>query len=161
MTGLRSRVAGLALFATAMGWLEAVVVVYLRAMLELEHGAPMPEASEVMARIRSLPWLLPIEQGRELATMLMLAMVAWLGADRGGSRFGAYLMIFGVWDIAYYIGLRVMVGWPRSLAAMDLLFLIPPHPWWYQPVWLPVVMSCLMIGTGLKLMAPRPRVGAA
>ncbi|HET9328353.1 MAG TPA: hypothetical protein VFQ05_16425 [Candidatus Eisenbacteria bacterium] len=148
----RSRLAGLLMFATAMGWLEAVVVVYLRSMLGMQHGEAMPAYAEVMARIRSVPWLLPVEHGREAATMAMLASVAWLGGDRLRSRFGAFIMIFGIWDIAYYVGLRAMVGWPRSLAAMDLLFLIPPHPWWYQPVWLPVGISCVMIGTGLALM---------
>jgi hypothetical protein len=158
---LRSRATWLAFFATAMGWLEAVVVVYLRSMLGMQHGEAMPSGAEVMARIQSLPWLLPVEQGREAATMVMLASVAWLGGDQWRSRFGVFLMIFGIWDIAYYVGLFAMAGWPRSLFAMDVLFLIPPHPWWYQPVGLPVGISCLMIGTGLKLMAPRSRVGAA
>jgi hypothetical protein len=41
---------------------------------------------------------------------------------------------------------------------MDLLFLIPPHPWWYQPVWVPILISCGMIGIGLWLYAaPGPR----
>jgi hypothetical protein len=150
-----ARVVWLALFATAMGWLEAVVVVYLRAILELGRGEAMPDAAEVMARIGRFPWLLPIEQGREAATMVMLVAVAWLGADRFRSRFGAWIMIFGIWDIAYYVGLFAMVGWPRSLMAMDLLFLIPASPWWYQPIWHPVGMSCLMIGAGLWLQRPR------
>jgi hypothetical protein len=60
----------------------------------------------------------------------------------------AFLLIFGVWDIAYYVALHVLVRWPGSLLDMDLLFLIPPHPWWYQPVWVPVLVSCLMIALG-------------
>jgi hypothetical protein len=154
MNGLRTRLAGLLMFAAAMGWLEAVVVVYLRAIVGIGYGESMPEGDIVLARIRAYGWLLPIEQGRELATMVMLAMVAWLGADRLRSRFGAWLMIFGVWDIVYYVGLRTMIAWPKSLAAMDLLFLIPSHPLWYQPIWLPILMSCLMIGAGLWLQRP-------
>jgi len=152
---LRSRVPWLAFYATAMGWLEAVVVVYLRSMLGMQHGEAMPNSAEVMARIRSIPWLLSIEQGREVATMVMLASVAWLGGHTWRARLGAFLMIFGIWDIAYYVGLRAMVGWPRSLFAMDLLFLIPPHPWWYQPIAVPVAISCVWIATGLWLQRPR------
>jgi hypothetical protein len=151
----RARIAWLALFATAMGWLEAVVVVYLRAILGLGRGESMPTAAGVMERFARFPWLLSIEQGRELATMVMLAAVAWIGAERPSARFGAWLMIFGIWDIAYYVGLFAMVDWPRSLTAMDLLFLIPASPWWYQPIWHPVGMSCLMIAGGAWLQGPR------
>jgi hypothetical protein len=150
-----SRVMWLATFAAAMGWLEAVVVVYIRALIGLAHGDAMPRSEDVMARIQALPWLLPTEQTREVATILMLAAVAWLGADRIRSRFGAFLMIFGVWDITYYVALYALVRWPRSVLEMDLLFLIPPHPWWYQPVWVPVLISCGMIALGLWLLAPR------
>ena len=87
--------------------------------------------------------------------MVMLASVAWLGGHTWRARLGAFLMIFGIWDIAYYVGLRAMVGWPRSLFAMDLLFLIPPHPWWYQPIAVPVAISCVWIATGLWLQRPR------
>ena len=157
MTRPTSRVPVLTLFAFAMGWLEAVVVVYLRALVGLAHGEGMPEGEEVMRRLRAIPWMLPTEQGRELATMVMLATVAWLAADRPAPRFGAFLLIFGVWDIAYYVALRALVGWPTGLGVMDLLFLIPPHPWWYQPVWVPVAISCVMIAVGLRLMAAGPR----
>lgn len=147
---LRSAV--LALFAFAMGWLEAVVVVYIRALLGWGLGAGMPRAEEVIARMRTIPWMLPTEQGREAATMVMLAAVAYLGAGRWRGKFGAFLLIFGVWDIAYYVALHVLVRWPGSLLDMDLLFLIPPHPWWYQPVWVPVLVSCLMIALGARLL---------
>ena len=62
-------------------------------------------------------------------------------------------MLFGIWDIVYYVGLVAMVGWPTSLGAMDMLFLIPAHRWWYQPVWVPVSISCVMIAFGLLWMA--------
>ena len=147
------RVAALALFAAAMGWLEAVVVVYIRAIVGIAHGSAMPTSQQVMARFLAIPWLLPTEQGREAATMVMLATVAWLGASRLRQRLGAFLMIFGIWDIAYYVGLRILVGWPTRLTEMDLLFLMPPHPWWYQPVWVPVGISCVMIAAGARLLA--------
>jgi hypothetical protein len=39
---------------------------------------------------------------------------------------------------------------------MDILFLIPPGPWWHQPVWVPVVISCVMIALGVRLFLSRP-----
>jgi hypothetical protein len=135
-----------------MGWLEAVVVVYIRAIVGIAHAAAMPSAAEVMRRFHQRPWLLPTEQTREAATLLMLAAVAWLGAERLVRRFGAFLLIFGTWDITYYVALRILVGWPTTPLAMDLLFLLPPHPWWYQPVWVPVLISCGMIAVGLRLV---------
>jgi len=47
------------LYAGAMGWLEAVVVVYIRGLLGIAQTETIPPATEVYARLRSLPWLLP------------------------------------------------------------------------------------------------------
>jgi hypothetical protein len=151
----------LVLFAAAMGWLEGVVVVYIRALLGFEHGQSYPPAGAVIARMTALPWLIPTEQTRELATLAILATAAWLAAPRLRGRFGAFLVAFGVWDIVYYVALWVMLRWPPSLAAMDMLFLIPPHRWWYQPVWVPIAISCGMIAVGLRLFrrgGPSPYV---
>jgi hypothetical protein len=141
----------LLLFATAMGWLEGVVVVYIRGLIGMAHGPVVPSPAEVLERFRQLPWLLPTEQAREAATLVMLAAVAWLSAGRLRARFGAFLIIFGVWDIVYYVALYAMLRWPPSLATVDVLFLIPPGPWWNQPVWMPVLISCGMVGLGLTL----------
>src|SRR6266581_4547361 len=106
---LRGRLAALVLFAGAMGWLEAVVVVYIRALLGIAPGETAPEA-RILARFRSLPWLMGTEQGREVATLLMLGAVAWLTGRGARGRAGAFLVSFGVWDIVYYAGLRAMLG---------------------------------------------------
>jgi hypothetical protein len=162
----RARLLIVALFASAMGWLEAVVVVYIRGLLGFAHGGAVPEPDLVMARLRGIPWLVPTEQGREAATLVMLATLAWLAAPDGRGRFGAFLVAFGGWDIVYYVGLRAMLGWPESLATRDVLFLIPPSPLWYQPVWLPVAISLGMIALGARWMtrsappqAPATRAG--
>ena len=147
------RLAALAVFAAAMGWLEAVVVVYLRALLGVAHGPAVPAPDEIERRLASLPWLIGTEQGREAATIVMLAVVAWLAAPRLRGRLGAFLVAFGVWDVAYYLALYALLRWPPSLAEPDLLFLIPPGPWWIQPVWAPVAVSCAMIAGGAWLFA--------
>jgi hypothetical protein len=133
-----------------MGWLEAVVVVYIRGLVGIGRDR-MPPAEEVLRRFTSLPWLLSTEQSREAATIVMLAAVALLAARRGRARLGAFLVSFGAWDIVYYMGLYALLHWPPSLGTMDVLFLIPPGPWWYQPVWLPIAVSCVMIALGVRL----------
>lgn len=149
---IAARLAALALYGAAMGWLEAVVVVYIRALTGMGPGMGMPAQDEVMRRFAELPWLMPTEQGREAATILMLVAVGILAARGWAARFGAFLIAFGVWDITYYVALRILLGWPPSLMTYDLLFLIPPHPWWYQPVLVPVAISCAMIACGAWLM---------
>jgi hypothetical protein len=147
----------LVVFAVAMGWLEAVVVVYLRALLGVAHGSTAPAPDELTRGLASLPWLIGTEQGREIATIVMLAAVAWLAAPRLLPRLGAFLVAFGVWDIAYYVALYLLLRWPSSLATLDLLFLIPPGPWWIQPVWVPVAISCVMIAAGSWLFSAPER----
>jgi hypothetical protein len=155
---LSRRLPALAIFAFAMGWLEAVVVVYIRGLLGFPPGSAVPAPADLMARLATIPWLVPTEQGREAATIVMLACAGWLAGGTGRARLGAFLVAFGIWDIAYYVGLRSMLQWPESLGTMDLLFLIPPSPLWYQPVWLPVAISCAMIAGGVVMMRePRSR----
>lgn len=149
--GASGRLAALLVFGAAMGWLEGVVVVYIRGLIGVAHTETIPSAAEVARRFATLPWLLTTEQGREVATLVMLASVAWLTFRSTRARIGAFLFVFGVWDIAYYVALYAMLRWPPSLTTMDLLFLIPPHPWWYQPVWLPVAISSGMIAVGVRL----------
>jgi hypothetical protein len=154
------RLAAVAIFAAAMGWLEGVVVVYIRGLLGFERGAPTPPPDEVMRHLEGIPWLMPTEQGREAATILMLAVVGWLAGRSFRSRSGAFLLAFGVWDVTYYLALYAHLRWPPSLATMDLLFLLPPSPLWYQPVWVPVAISCGMIALGAWWMRERSTAAA-
>ena len=152
------RLAVLVVFAAAMGWLEGGVVVYLRALLGIAHGSAAPAPDEWTRRLASLPWLIGTEQGREAAPLVMLATVAWLAAPRFLARLGAFLVAFGTWDVVYYIALYALLRWPPSPGTPDLLFLIPPGPWWIQPVWVPVAVSTAMIAVGIWLFTvPEPR----
>ena len=158
--GRGARIAVLVVFGLAMGWFEAVVVVYIRGLFGMGHGEAIPPPGDVVERFNRLPWLLPTEQSREAATLVMLAAVAWLSARAWRARLGVFLLIFGVWDIAYYLALYIMLRWPPSLATLDVLFLIPPSPWWTQPVWLPVAISVGFIAVGLRLFAGNDEAGA-
>jgi hypothetical protein len=150
--GFGARLLAVLLFAAAMGWLEAVVVVYIRGLLGFGPGHQVPVAGEFLPRLAALPWLLPTEQGREAATIVMLATVGWLAGVGRRSRIGAFLVAFGVWDIVYYVGLFILLRWPPSLGTPDLLFLLPPTPLWVQPVWVPLAVSAVMIAAGIGWM---------
>src|SRR5581483_7467808 len=62
-------------------------------------------------------------------------------------RVAVWAIAFGLWDISFYVFLKLLVGWPASLATWDILFLIP-RPW-AAPVWAPVLISATMIVCGL------------
>jgi hypothetical protein len=76
----------------------------------------------------------------------MLAMVGLLAARTWQRRLAYALVAFGIWDIFYYVFLRVMSDWPRTPFDWDVLFLLP-LPWW-GPVLAPVCIALLMIAWG-------------
>lgn len=127
------------LFAIAMAYLESAVVVYLRRIYGI---------SDLILHVPPFdPQIGAIELGRELATLIMLLTVGWVAGKKFKSRLGFAVFAFGLWDIFYYIWLRVFIGWPRTLLDPDLLFLIP-LPWW-GPVLAPVLIAALMIAGGV------------
>ena len=130
------------LFAIAMAYLEAAVVVYLRQLSGLELTVVAPAAFD--------PFTGTVEVGRELATVVMLLTLSWAAGQRLQSRMGFFLVSFGVWDIFYYVWLRVLTGWPATLLDRDILFLIP-LPWW-GPVLAPVLIALGMTALGAWLV---------
>jgi hypothetical protein len=138
-------------FGTAMGYLEAAVVVYLRAALGIGSivGVPVAEPGE-------FDEFAGIEFARELATLLMIAVVGWLAGRSWLERLAWAAVVFGTWDVAYYLGLRVTIDWPPALDTWDILFLLPMT--WVGPVWAPMVVSAALVGFGLTA-ASRLRAG--
>ncbi|MBT6004402.1 MAG: hypothetical protein HOG79_01680, partial [Prolixibacteraceae bacterium] len=123
------------IFAVSMGFLEAIVVIYVRELYYPE-GFAFP--------LNALPAnLISIEIIREICTLLMLGSVAWLTAKTSLRRLSAFLFSFGVWDIIYYVALKLFLDWPESLLTWDILFLIPIT--WVGPVLAPIICSALMI----------------
>jgi len=138
MRDLWKRIGWTAAYAVAMAYVEAAVVVYLRGLLNITNAT---------ARLDSYAG---IEIGREAATLAMLAAVGWL-AGRGWRERTAYAAFaFGIWDIGYYLWLKLMIGWPASLFSPDVLFLIPVR--WTGPVLAPVLISLLMCFTALLVL---------
>jgi hypothetical protein len=127
------------LYAVAMAWVESAVVFYLRSMMNrIEPYQPDP-----FHIIVGFGW---VELIREFATMVMLLMVAALAGQNWRSRWGYFAIAFGVWDVFYYVFLKIICGWPHSLLDWDILFLLP-LPWW-GPVLAPVMISLLLIVWG-------------
>jgi hypothetical protein len=127
-------------FALAMGFAEAAVVVYLRAALEAAAAVPAfdPDTPGTYE---------PIEVAREAATLVMIAAVGILAGRTPLERLAWAAVVFGIWDIVYYLGLRLTIGWPSTLDTWDVLFLIPTA--WVGPVWAPMVVSAALIAVGL------------
>src|SRR3990167_3497061 len=109
------------LFGIAFGHLEGVVVYYLR--LVLTSNLPLQNWTNS---------LLFVEQTREIATIIMLVVFAWLIGKTNWEKLAVFLWTFAIWDLFYYLSLYLMLGWPSSLTTIDILFLIPAS--WVAPV---------------------------
>ena len=144
-------------FAASFGFMEAVVVVYLRAAVGLLPGY-QGSLSDVIRMsgdfyrqsqaISQFPRsLLTLEVLREAATILMLLSVALLTSTKSRARAAVFLWTFAIWDIVYYAALWATVRWPLSLRDPDILFLIPVP--WLSPVWFPLLVSALALGAVL------------
>ncbi len=135
MNKLKKQYVYIGLFAIAMGLLEAAVVVYLRALSFPEgFGFPLKAIGHNLAGV---------ELWREVATIVMLATIGWAAGHNKNTRFGWFIYSFAIWDIFYYVFLKLFLNWPESLATWDVLFLLPVI--WVGPVWSPVLIACLMI----------------
>jgi hypothetical protein len=131
-------------FAVTMAYLEATIVVYLR-RLYYHHrsGFDFPMV------IIDTPTLL-LEVGREACTMVMLATFGIAAGRTNAGKLAFFLFLFGVWDIFYYVWLKVFLNWPPSLLTWAVLFLIPVP--WVGPVLAPVSVACTMIGMALVIL---------
>ena len=136
----------LALFAIAMAQVEAALVVHLRAVYYPGH--PLRIFPLELMSHRDLG----MELVRELATLVMILTVALL-AGQGPTRvFAAFVLVFGLWDLFYYVWLKLMIGWPVSWREWDVLFLLP---WpWLGPWLAPALIALLFVlwGGGILLL---------
>jgi len=134
-----SKIFWVSAFSIAMAYLEAAVVVYLRRVYGI---------SDLILQVPPFDaQIAAIEVGRELATLVMLLCIGWIAGETLQSKVAFAFITFGLWDIFYYVWLRVFIGWPQSILEPDLLFLIP-LPWW-GPVLAPVLIALLMVIGGI------------
>ena len=149
----RGTVVCLALFAVAMAHVEAALVVHLRTIYY--SGDPTAIFPLELMSHRDLA----IELAREAATVVMIACVAALAARGALRRFAAFVLVFGLWDIFYYVWLRVMLDWPRTWLEWDVLFLIP---WpWLGPWVCPALIAALFTVWGVWILLATSNEGDA
>ena len=122
-------------YGIGMALLEAIVVVYLRE-LYYPQGFAFP--------LKNMDWnITMIEILREAGTILMLVCVSALAAENFYTWVGFFLFNFAVWDIFYYVWLKVLLNWPANFLEWDILFLIPIT--WDGPVIAPLLCSVAML----------------
>jgi hypothetical protein len=148
-TPRRTRWLLVVLFAVGMAWVEAATVYYLRVAIDRVNpyqANPLPISGS----------LGQVELVREAATLVMLFIIGTLAGRTWSVRLGYSAIAFGVWDIFYYVFLKAISDWPRSVFDWDVLFLLP-LPWW-GPVLAPICIALLMIAWG-TLVTARPVIG--
>jgi hypothetical protein len=154
----KSHVFALLVFSTAFGYVEAAVVSYLRYLHEPIRQRFYPDSppgelfplvtpEQAVAAGPQERTVLLTEIGREAATLAMLAGIALAVSTNLGQWAAAFGIAFGIWDITFYLFLKVLLGWPASLLTWDILFLIPVP--WVGPVLAPVLVSVAMIVAGI------------
>jgi len=149
------------LYAAAFGYVEALVVVYIRRLGAMPPGLDYPaiwasrhlawNGAAILGEMRRLG-VYGTEYGREIATLLLLFGPAMAAGRNGRERLGLYLFTFAVWDETFYLWLKLWTGFPQSLASTDIYFLVPIA--WYGPVWFPVlVVMPALIAISLRLLS--------
>ena len=127
-------------FSIAFAYIESAVVVYLRALF-YPDGFTFPLA---MFDLTALGKRLTVtEIGREAATLVLIVTAAALFGVNRQERAAYFLLIFAVWDLFYYVWLKVLLDWPASIMDWDVLFLIPYV--WASAVLYPVLVALLML----------------
>lgn len=137
------------LYSIAMGYVEAALVVYLREMI-------FGNAQQLFPLRFMDPRLAVIETVREFATLVMLATVAALAGKNRFDRIMYFIYAFAIWDLFYYVALKVAVGWPASFLTFDVLFLIPVI--WVGPVLAPMLIAALLAIVSAILVRVHERV---
>jgi len=137
MTSVYKKLFFLTAFSIAMGFVETAVVIYLR---ELYY--PLPDGFK-FPLVPIPPNIAVVEFLREAATIIMLAGVGILAGRNKTEKFAFFIYCFAVWDIFYYVFLKIFLNWPESFFTWDVLFLIPVP--WVGPVLAPVFVSLVMI----------------
>lgn len=138
---VKIKLALLFVFGTAMGFFESIVVVYLRKFY-YPHDFRMHMVIPVN--------MIHIEMFRETMTIIMLIIVATLAGEDKFRRFYYFIYLFGIWDIFYYVGLKIILNWPNSFLTWDILFLVPVE--WTGPVLAPVIVSSTMVAYGIVML---------
>ncbi len=145
------RFIALVFFSIAFAYIESAVVVYLRAIFYKDgFNFPLADFGDIVG---FRPYLLT-EIGREAATLVLMFTASYMLGRNLRRRFAYFITIFAVWDIFYYIWLKVLIGWPASVMDWDVLFLMPAV--WASPVLAPVTTSLTMLVIAAVMFTEKP-----
>lgn len=130
-----------AVFSIAMAYLESAVVVYMRAMF-------YPDGFNFPLKI--------IEQNiaiteffREIATVIMLVGAGIMAGRRAVEKFAFFVFAFAIWDIFYYVFLKLLLNWPDTFFTWDILFMVPIT--WVGPVLAPLINCVIMLALAVAI----------
>jgi hypothetical protein len=149
---------------SAFGYVEAAVVYYLRALMNFHRNYPLVHY-KVLLNLGFITFVTTkqsllqnnrindVEKVREIATIVVLLSIAYLAGQNWRQRLGAFLISFASWDIMYYVFLKILDNWPRSLLTKDAFFLIPVT--WIGPVITPLVCAAVIMVVGCRLYLRR------
>jgi hypothetical protein len=137
-----------------LGYVEAAVVTYLRRIIGFQSGY-QEGARKVYLDLGDIAFVQPnrsvlvdpvltqVEIAQEAATLVILVAIGVVAADTLRRRLAAFFVAFTVWDLTYYLFLRMLDGWPTGLLDRDVFFLIPVT--WVGPVATAVVASSVVL----------------
>ena len=156
---LKITILNIIIFSVAFAFVEASVVVYLRHLL----GASYSEIgkSQVLLLLPGIAFLQPqaaimviqdsallkMEMIREAFTLIMLASVAVLAGKKLKEQIAYFFFAFGIWDIFYYVFLKLTIGWPKGFSDLDIFFLLPTP--WVGPIYVPLLISSVLVAGSL------------
>jgi len=130
------------IFSIAMAFLESSVVVYLREIMYPQgFSFPLAPFEGHLALTEIL---------RELSTLIMLAAVAFIAGRTFSRSLAWFVYSFAIWDIFYYVFLKLLIDWPASLLEWDILFLLPVT--WTGPVLSPLIVCLSMISLAAVIL---------
>lgn len=152
-------------FSVSFGLVEATVAIYLRQIIHLSGIGSGSTEHRTLLSLGFINFLKPQSTGliistlkiasletiREATTIIMLLAVAIVAGKTLREKFSYFLLSFGIWDIFYYVFLKIFIGWPKTLFDTDVFFLIPTP--WLGPVITPLIASFLMAGLAIFLLS--------
>jgi hypothetical protein len=155
-----SRIGLILLFGLAFGYVEAAVVFYLRKIINFHSHYDLSRYHTIL-NLRFITFVEPIksllinskinevEVVREACTIIMLLCLALLVGKNKLQKLAVFMIGFATWDLAYYLFLKILDNWPRSVFTKDVFFLIPVT--WIGPVLTPLIISTIILLFGIYL----------
>lgn len=151
MNSIRGKLYALFLFAAALGFMEALSTVYIRKIIPLEIWTLQAADLDSLVKLLENYQVLWTEQARQTAVAAAIAAAAFLAAEKNGRIWlGAVLIPAGTLKIWQYLFLLLLIRWPSSPDAYDIIAFIPSP--FIGPVYLPVLIGILPAFLGVYLL---------